>query len=166
MSQADTPNNISPSRRAVLTRVVAGAALAGAAGVNMATIAASRPTEADPVLAAIREHREAQAELKAACDANDLDIDECPRKAAAENRAKDSELPLFTTRPTTALGVAALLLYVNSAAHEICREKDGQTVIEYARGWENDTELQDAIARFPQHIDDAFQAITEGGVRG
>jgi hypothetical protein len=163
MSQAEETTT---SRRAPLTRALAGAALAGAAGVNVAAIAGSRTTEVDPVFAIIREHREAQEELQQPCEANDLDMEECPRKTAAANRAKGAELPLFTTRPTTLLGVAALLIYVTSEAHEICRERDGQTVIEYARGWKNDTELLDAIARYPQHIDDAFRAITEGGVRG
>jgi hypothetical protein len=90
-------------------------------------------------------------------------MDECPRKAAVERRAQGAELPLFTTRPTTFLGISLLLMYVNSVAQEIRREEDGQTVIEYARGWKNDTELLDAIARFPRHIDSAFQAITAGG---
>jgi hypothetical protein len=154
------------SRRAFLLAAPAATALAvtGATIANAVVIGTATTPKADPVLAVIREHREAQDELQAACDANDLDMDECPRKSAAERRARDAELPLFTTRPTTLLGISALLMYVNSEAHEICREEDGQTVIEYARGWVNDTELLDAIARFPRHIDAAFQAITAGGV--
>jgi hypothetical protein len=159
MSQADQTTT---SRRTLLTRAVA-AALAGGAGANALAIGMARPTEADPVLAVIREHREAQEELQAACDANDLDMDECPRKEAAQRRAVGAELPLFTTRPTTLLGLAALLMYVTSEAHEICREEDGQTVMEFARGWQNETELLDAIARFPRHIDAAFDTITAGG---
>jgi hypothetical protein len=161
MSQA---NETTTSRRALLTRAVAGAALAGAAGANAVAIGMTRPATVDPVLAVIREHREAQEELQVACDANDLDIDQCPRKTAAENRAKGVELQLFTTRPSTVLGVAALLLYVTSEAY--LPEEDGQTVIEYALGWENDTNLQDALGQFHQHITAAFQTITEGGVRG
>jgi hypothetical protein len=160
MSQADQTTT---SRRTLLTRTVAAAALAGGAGANALAIGMARPMEADPVLAVIREHREAQEELQAACDANDLDMDECPRKEAAQRRAVGAELPLFTTRPTTLLGLAALLMYVTSEAHEICREEDGQTVMEFARGWQNETELLDAIARFPRHIDAAFDTITAGG---
>jgi hypothetical protein len=152
------------SRRNLVTRAVAGAALAGAAGVNAVAIGAS--TMPDPVLAVIREHREAQEELQAACDANDLDIEQCPRKSAAEKRTKAVELPLFTTRPTTLLGVAALLLYVTSEAHEICREEDGQTVLEFAGGWQNDTELLEALEQFHGFVADAFQAIAVGGARG
>jgi flagellar biosynthesis regulator FlbT len=73
---------------------------------------------------------------------------------------------LFTTRPTTLLGLAALLMYITSEAHEICREEDGQTVIEFTRGWVNDTELLDALERFHELVTDAFQAITAGGARG
>jgi hypothetical protein len=153
------------TRRAFLAGAPAATALAVASGtaVNAVVIGTATTPKADPVLAVIREHREAQDELQAACDANDLDMDECPRKAEAERRARDAELPLFTTRPTTLLGISLLLMYVNSEAHEVGREEDGQTVIEYARGWENDTELLDAIARFPRHIDAAFRAITVGG---
>jgi hypothetical protein len=160
MSQA---SETTTSRRTILARAAAAAALAGGVIANAVAIGTSRPTKADPVLAVIREHLEAQEELKAACDANDLEMDECPRKEAAQRRAGGAELPLFTTRPTTLLGIAALLMYVTSEAHEICREDDGQTVIKYARGWKNDTELLAALKRFPQHVDDAFQAITEGG---
>jgi hypothetical protein len=160
MSQA---NKTTTSRRTLLTRAVAVSALAGGAIANAVAITTGRPMIADPVLAAIREHREAQEELQAACDANDLDMDECPRKEAAQRRAVGAELPLFTTRPITLLGLAALLMYVTSGAHEICREEDGQTVIEFARGWQNETELLDAIARFPRHIDAAFDTITAGG---
>jgi hypothetical protein len=158
------PNNTT-SRRAFLAGAPAATALAvaGGAAVNAVVIGTTTPPKVDPVLAVIREHREAQEELQAACNANDLDMDECPRKAAAERRARDAELPLFTTRPTTLLGISLLLMYVNSEAHEVCRDEDGQTVIEFARGWVNDTELLDAIARFPQHIDAAFRAITAGG---
>jgi hypothetical protein len=163
MSKADETTT---SRRDLLTRAVAGAALAGAAGVNVAAIGATISAISDPVLAVIREHREAKEELQAACDANDLDMDECPRKAAAEKRAKAVELPLFTTRPTTPLGVAALLLYVTSEAHDICREEDGQTVLEFARGWQNDTELLEALEQFHGFVADAFQAIAVGGARG
>jgi hypothetical protein len=71
------------SRRDLLTRVVAGAALASATGVNVVAIGATRSTMPDPVLAVIYEHREAQEELQAACDANGLDMEDCPRKLAA-----------------------------------------------------------------------------------
>jgi hypothetical protein len=160
MSQADQTTT---SRRTLLTRAVAVSALAGGALANMVAIGTARP-KADPVLAVIREHREAQEELKAACDANDLDMDECPRKSAAERRARGADLPLFTTRPTTLLGIAALLLYVTSEAHEICRDEDGQTVIEYARGWENDTELQCALVQFHELITDTLCSIAGSGV--
>jgi hypothetical protein len=160
MSQADQTTT---SRRTLLTSAVAVATLACGAIANVAAIGTTRPTNADPALAVIREHHEAREELKAACDANDLDMDECPRKSAAERRARGADLPLFTTRPTTLLGLAALLMYVTSEAHEVCRDEDGQTVIEYARGWVNDTELLDALERFHELVTHAFQAITEGG---
>jgi hypothetical protein len=47
MSQADTPNTMSSSRRALLTSAVAAAALTGAAGVNIAAIATNYENDAE-----------------------------------------------------------------------------------------------------------------------
>jgi hypothetical protein len=47
MSQADTPNTMGSSRRALLTSAVAAAALTGAAGVDMAAIAANHGNDAE-----------------------------------------------------------------------------------------------------------------------
>jgi hypothetical protein len=159
MSKADETTT---SRRDLLTRVVAGAALAGAAGVNAVAIGATRPTPADPALKAILEHSEAKKELQAACEANGLDMEDCPRKSAAEDRAMDADLLLFSTRPTTLYGVAALLLYVTSVAYDTC----DQSIYEYVHGWKNLPELQDAVANFHQRVAVAFRAIAEGGARG
>jgi hypothetical protein len=150
------------SRRALLTGapLAAATALAGGAITNAVAIGTTRPS--DPALNAIRAHWEAKKELQAACEANGLDMEECPRKWAAECRAMDAELSLFSTRPTTLCGVAALLLYVTSEAYDT----EDQTIFEYARGWKNLPELQDAVANFHQHVAAAFRAITEGGARG
>jgi hypothetical protein len=67
------------------------------------------PRLPNPVLAVIRDHREAQ-EAPGRLRGKRPRLDECPRKLAAEKRAKAVELPLFTTRPATLLRVAALLL--------------------------------------------------------
>src|ERR1700760_3798730 len=107
------------SRRALLAGapLAAATALAGGVVANAVAIGTARPDEGDPVLAVIREHRETKEELQAACEANGLDMEECPRKWAAECRAMDVELSLFSTCPTTLYGVAALLLYVTAEAY-------------------------------------------------
>jgi hypothetical protein len=156
MSQADQTTT---SRRTLLTRAAAGAALAAGATANAVAIGMTRPETADPALRAVREHREAKEELHAACAANDLDMDECPRKTAAESRAMDAELALFTAHPTTLYGIAALLLYVTTVAYDTGDE----TIYEYARGWQNLSELQAAVANFHQQVAEAFRVITEGG---
>jgi len=151
------------SRRALLSgaSLAAAAALTAGALTNAVAIGTTRPATADPALKAIREHWEAKKELHAACEANDLDMDECPRKTAAEDRAMDAELSLFSTRPTTLHGIAALLLYVTSVAYDTCDE----SIYDYARGWKNLPELQNAVANFHQEVAAAFR-VTEGGAGG
>jgi 4-hydroxyphenylpyruvate dioxygenase-like putative hemolysin len=61
MSQADETTT---SRRTLLTRAVAGAALAGGAGLNVAAIAVT--TKPDPIFAAIERERAAHAEYRRA----------------------------------------------------------------------------------------------------
>jgi hypothetical protein len=62
------------TRRAILAGApaVAAGTLAVGTGINAVAVAMTRSTETDPVLAVIREHREAKEELRAACAANDL----------------------------------------------------------------------------------------------
>jgi hypothetical protein len=44
----------------------------------------------------------------------------------------DAELALFTARPTTLYGIAALLLHVTTATDD---GEEGETIYEYARSW-------------------------------
>jgi hypothetical protein len=146
------------SRRALLMGFAAAA-------TPMAPVLANALSEApaakvDPIFAAIAEHREAQEALHAACEANGLDMDECPIKQAAEDRADGAELPLFTTAPTTVAGAAALLAYVGSDAHEMNQGPDDNgrpyTVLSYAAGWSADDRI-DAVRRFPLHVGAALR---------
>jgi hypothetical protein len=152
------------SRRALLAGAPAAALTAGAAAngavLGIARAAGADPVTSDPALKAIREHRAAREELRAACEANDLDMEECPRKWAAECRQMDAELALFSTRPTTLYGIAALLLYVTTASDD---GGDDETIYEYARGWQNLPELEDAVANFHQRVAGAFRNIIARG---
>jgi hypothetical protein len=151
-----------PSRRALLAGapVAAAAALAGGTVANAVAISVAKAGEDDPIFGVIAEHREAQEALHAACEANGLDMEECPIKTAAENRAGDAELPLFTTAPTTVAGAAALLAYVGSDAHEMNQGPDDNgrpyTVLSYAAGWSADDRI-DAVRRFPLHVSVALR---------
>jgi hypothetical protein len=125
-----------------------------------------RAAMADPVFAVIEEHRAAHLGLHAACLANDLDIKECPNKTAAEERQMAAELPLFTTAPATALGVAALLEYLASPAASIGEDDDDRpepdgsifTIMSYAQLWLQE-DLADAVRRFPVRMAEALRAI-------
>jgi hypothetical protein len=63
MSQADSPNTTSPSRRALLAGApaVAVAALAAGTVVNGLAITAARPSATDPIFAVIEAHHRAMA---------------------------------------------------------------------------------------------------------
>jgi hypothetical protein len=157
-STSAVPELPQASRRALLMGFAAAATpmaptLANALGESALAVA-------DPIFAVIAEHREAQEALHAACDANGLDMEECPIKAAADDRASDAELPLFTTAPTTVAGAAALLAYVGSDAHEMNQGPDDNgrpyTVLGYAAGWTADARI-DAVRRFPLHVSVALR---------
>jgi hypothetical protein len=152
-NQTRTPEVPQASRRALLMGFAAAATPMAPALAN--ALSESAPAASDPIFAVIAEHREAQEALHAACEANGLDIEECPIKTAAENRAGDAELPLFTTAPTTVAGAAALLAYVGSDAHEMNQGPDDNdrpyTVLSYAAGWGADDRI-DAVRRFPLHV--------------
>jgi hypothetical protein len=72
----------------------------------------------------------------------------------------DAELALFTARPTTLYGIAALLLHVTTATDD---GEEGETIYEYARGWQNLPELEDAVANFHQRVAGASRNIIERG---
>jgi hypothetical protein len=104
MSQANTSNT--PSRRALLAGVpaVAGAALAGAAGVNVAAIATT--TGPDPIFAVIDAYREANRAFGAACRDETVPDEVATEACHANWRAFDVVLE---TMPTTVSGIAAVL---------------------------------------------------------
>ncbi len=164
MSQAENPNTTSPSRRALLAGApaVAAATLAGGTVINALAIAEAKAAAVDPIFAVIAEHRAAQEDVDASCNATDLDIEEDPNKQRAMDRASGAELPLFTTAPTTIAGVVALLEYMGSDVHETNGEVDDNgrcpTVLSYAQGWNND-ERAEAAYRFPLHVAAALRLI-------
>jgi hypothetical protein len=149
------------SRRALLMGLAVAATPMAPALAN--ALSEPAPAVADPIFGIIREHWAAQEEVLAACEANDLDVEDCPRKTAASDRAVDVELPLFTTRPTTPLGMAALFEYVHSHAHEVNRSYPTQTVMEYAAGYLGHKELQAAIESFNLHVIASLRDMAERG---
>jgi hypothetical protein len=126
----------------------------------------ARAAAVDPIFAVIEEHRAAHLGLHAACSANDLDIKECPTKARAEERQMAAELPLFTTAPTTVLGVVALLEYLSSPIASIGEcdddrpEPDGSifTIMSWAQLWTRE-DLVEATRGFPVHLAAALRTI-------
>jgi hypothetical protein len=172
MSQDDhtlSHNAPNASRRALLFGIAAVGAVASPAvaaslleapkGVAAETLlSVPAPAVADPIFDVIRQHLAAQEELLAACKANGLDIEECPRKTAAMDRAYEVEVPLFTTRPTTLLGAASLLEYVHSEVHQVNGDP-GETVMGYASGYRNWPELEAAIDGFDRHIIASLRAM-------
>jgi hypothetical protein len=167
MSQADSPNTTSPSRRALLSGapVAAAAALAGGTVANAVAISMAKAGGVDPIFAVIAEHREAQEACAVAYEANDLDDDEDPNKLAALEKAGAVELPLFTTLPTSVAGVVALLEYVHSPCHIIWQgEQRGcdDTVLSYAYGY-NSEEMRQAVGGFDAHVLTALRNIIARG---
>jgi hypothetical protein len=161
MSQADHRDTTKLSRRAALAGLsVAASPLAASAA------SALQRAGVDPIFAVMAEHREANLALRDACLANDLDMEECPIMARAYERQLAAELPLFTTAPTTVLGVAALLEYLASSAPDIgqdpadCGQIEGlpefpPTIMTSAWGWTGEA-LAAAVRR----------AIMEGVILG
>jgi hypothetical protein len=94
------------SRRAVLAGIATAPALAAPA------LALGSSIEPDPIFAAIDRHKTAVGVRTAAMLAEN-DAPNCPASAARNSEATDREFAvmdeLFATRPTTVLGVAALL---------------------------------------------------------
>jgi hypothetical protein len=163
-------DTIKTSRRSLLAGAPVAAAAALAAGTAVSSLAAGLTTpfltSIDPIFDVIRRHWDAQETLDAACQTNDLDMEEDPPKQAAYDRAIAAELPLFTTAPTTIAGVAALLEYVGSNVHPSLQGEDDNgrslTVLSYASDWTADA-LIDAVHRFPVHVATAVRTIIERG---
>jgi hypothetical protein len=121
MSQADSPNTTSPSRRALLAGApaVAVAGLAAGTVVNVLAIAEAKASTLDPIHALIAEHIEA---VKADHQANKIwgSIPaNLPEYDAAEEvvtktgaRSRGLLMELLCARATTLEGVAALLAHV------------------------------------------------------
>jgi hypothetical protein len=164
MSQANASNT--PSRRALLAGVpaVAGAALAGAAGVNIAAIAVT--TGPDPIFAAIGRERRAHSGYRRARqierELNLRNPGKAHREAKAEEwRAWFAELrqaenvggeewweaqeEFLRTQPTTPAGLNAYLDHI-----EVAVDPD--------EGWDDDW----AELAFPTLVA-AVRALLEGG---
>ena len=121
MSQADSPNTTSPSRRALLAGAPAAAVTTLAAGnvVNVLAIAEAKASTLDPIHALIAEHIEA---VKADRQANKIwgsIPGSLPEYDAAEevvtktgDRSRGLLMKLLCAKPTTLEGVAALLAHV------------------------------------------------------
>jgi hypothetical protein len=107
MSQATKLNTPIPTRRALLAGApaAAAAALAGGAVANAVAISTAKATGADPIFAAIAEHRSAIDAYHDACH-NHAPEDETSELADVET---DALADLLDCRPTTLAGIAALL---------------------------------------------------------
>jgi hypothetical protein len=152
------------SRRSILARASAATVSTIAASPLLQTsveAGGAHAQDADPIFAVITEHRAAQEDADATCNAGDLNGDEDPNKERAMDRAFAAELPLFVTSPTTIAGVGALLEYVGSDAHEQWQGDDDQvaTVISYAHGWDNSAEIVEAARTFPRRIGATLRSL-------
>jgi hypothetical protein len=138
------------SRRSILVRATAGAA---ASALPIASTAAL----VDPVFAVIAEHRAAHDAVLAASGLPDSEYDRIDAIAIA------TELPLFTTDPTTIAGVATLLEYVGSDVHPCLGtdHEDGTTTLSYAYGWEGNPEMVEATRTFPRRIGETLRHLIE-----
>jgi hypothetical protein len=125
---------------------------------------AAHAHDADPIFAVIAEHRAAQEDANASCNASDLDVEDAPNKERAMDRAFAAELPLLVTTPTTVAGVAALLEYVGSDAHEQWQGDEDRvaTVISYAHGWDNSGEIVEAARTFPRRVGATLRSLIAG----
>jgi hypothetical protein len=147
MSQADQTTT---SRRTLLTSAVAGAALAGAAGVNMAAIALT--TGPDPILGIIDRYwtavrRRRVTEMETWDYGGHPEFAHIPKdhpfwqeKDGVFQEAFDGEWEahdaLFETTPTTVAGVAALLEVLGTDPYHDPNSdrKMGESVLEWAQG--------------------------------
>jgi hypothetical protein len=145
MSQADQTTT---SRRTLLTRAVAGAALAGGAGVNIAAIAVT--TGPDPILGAIDRYwtavrRRRVTEMETWDYGGHPELAHLPKdhpfwreKDEIFQEAFDGEWEahdaLFETTPTTVAGVAALLEVLGTDPYHDPNSgrKRGESVLEWA----------------------------------
>jgi hypothetical protein len=68
------------------------------------------------------------------------------------------------TSPTTIAGVAALLEYVGSDAHEQWHGDEDRvaTVLSYAHGWSNSGEIVEAARTFPRRIGATLRTLIGG----
>jgi hypothetical protein len=171
MSQADETTT---SRRSLLARAVAVAALTGAAGANMAAIALT--TGADPILAVIDQYWAAVG-LRTVTAMETWDGGGHPEFAHlpkshpfwqekddvfyeafdAEWEAHDA---LFETPPTTIAGVAALLEVLGTDPYHNPDSgfEKGESVLEWAQGRD-----RESVNRFMSTLAAALRAA--GGVR-
>jgi hypothetical protein len=147
MSQAENANNTS--------RLSRRTALAGLAGAAAAGVAAFPPAaaEADPIFAVIAEHHaSAEAYVRACVDPETEDVEEVTD--AARNRMLDALRKAMTERPTTLLGVAALLEYLFQPAPG--RDPE-DTILVDAIGWDGD--FKTAAMEFPGVLADTIRDL-------
>jgi hypothetical protein len=173
MSQADSPNTMSSSRRTLLTSAVTAAALIGAAGANAVAIALT--TEHDPILEAIDRYW-AAVRLRTVTMMETWDGGGHPEFAHLPKRhpfwqekddvfyeAFDAEWEahdaLFETPPTTIAGVAALLEVLGTDPYHNPDSgfEKGESVLEWAQGRDRE--------RVNQFMSTLATALRTAGVR-
>ena len=140
-------NSKSTSRRTFVTT----AALAATVPAALALPSISMPAQAaepDPIFKTIEVHRKAGAVFISAGSNDDIDERYAPYEAAC--------IALFTTKPTTIEGVAAVLEYANGAEYDF----EGQDSNFINTSYENsDGELRDASLNFLSMIAGALRDI-------
>jgi hypothetical protein len=162
MSQADQTIT---SRRRLLATAITGAALAGAAGVNVAAIAVTAGPVVDPIFAAIERDKRAKRACTATCGDDDL-------FNVAVREEIDALAALLDTVPTSLEGVIAVLAHLSSPAYELPDNAEHETSL--WNGFACDCTL-DAAGKYPGRLAAALRGLVPssadpafemGGARG
>jgi hypothetical protein len=166
MSQADSPNTTSPSRRAVLAGIsVAAVPIVAAVEKSVAGI------DADPIFAVLAEHRAAmKACLSASAISGNL-VDHTPKweaawpvTQAAIKREHAALLAVLTSQPTTFAGAAALLDHVGQDQFLGEAEEDLHDPETTLTAWvgtvDAEHELAKATRDFPRRLAATMRRLT------
>jgi hypothetical protein len=113
---------------------------------------------ADPIFAAITEHREANKDHAAKCKAA-ADGSKSSERAEeiASLRVSGAKVHLFATTPTTLVGIASLLEYVSLPAYP--KPGPDLTILDDGLEYDGDKGVGRAARQFPTHIAAAVRKV-------
>ena len=164
MSQADSPNTMSPSRRTVLAGISVAVAPAVPA-VDKSLGAVALPD--DPIFAVIKAHHQAMAHEINCVEAADVDVEAVDGAEEAEVQQRmheaydlhhDAIVTLLTTDPTTLAGAVALLEYVGSPEYP-----DEATPLLFNVIDVNDERIPSAVEAFPTRLAASIRRLIAQG---